>query len=100
MKDIFRVSKLVKQVLEEVPYTRNSDASLYLEVCRRVNPQACDMSFSTVFEHRKELGIPNMESVRRSRQKIQSECEALRATEEVTDARYENWKVVRDYATQ
>lgn len=100
MKDIFRVSQIVKEVLTEEPYTRNSDTSLYLAVCRKVNPDACNMSFSTVFEHRKELGIPNMETVRRSRQHLQSKHEELRADETVTDGRYEAWKVVQEYVAQ
>ena len=100
MKDIFRVSEVVKEVLKENPMTRNSDTSLYLAVCEKFNPDACRMSFATVFEHRKELGIPNMETVRRSRQNIQSKHKELRATEEVTNERYERWKVVRDYVSQ
>lgn len=100
MKDIFRISDIVKTVLTEQPLTRNSDTTLYLAVCEKMNPDACRMSFATVFEHRKELGIPNMETVRRSRQKIQSECKWLMAAEEVTDARYENWKAVREYVSQ
>lgn len=100
MKEIFKISDIVRQVLKEEPQTRNSDTSLYLAVCRRINPDACMMSFSSVFEHRKELGIPNMETVRRSRQHLQEKYEELRACEAVTDGRYENWKVVREYAAQ
>lgn len=100
MKDIFRVSDIVKAVLDEQPYTRNSDTSLYLAVCEKMNPDACRMSFATVFEHRKELGIPNMETVRRSRQHLQSKYEYLRATKEVEDGKYESWKVVQDYVAQ
>lgn len=100
MKDIFKISEIVKKVLTEQPMTRNSDTSLYLAVCQEMNPDACRMSFSTVFEHRKELGIPNMETVRRSRQNLQSKYEELRATDKVTDGRYESWKVVREYVAQ
>ena len=100
MKDIFKISDIVKTVLREEPYTRESDTALYLAVCKRINPDACNMSFSTVFEHRKELGIPNMETVRRSRQNLQSKYESLRASEEVTNGRFENWKVVREYVAQ
>lgn len=100
MKDIFKISDIVREVLTDKPETRNSDTTLYLAVCERMNPDACRMSFSTVFEHRKELGIPNMETVRRSRQNLQSKYESLRATKEVTDGRYESWKVVREYVAQ
>lgn len=100
MKDIAKVAEVVRHVLEEEPATRSSDTALYLAVCKRYNPDAVRMSFSSVFEHRKELNIPNMETVRRSRAKLQRDHKELRAPEAVTSGRFENWKAVREYVAE
>lgn len=100
MVEIYRVQDIVRTSLEEVPATRNSDTLLYVDVCNRINPIAMHMSFSEVMLGRKELGLPKFESVERVRRKLQEQNEELRATDTVTDARYENWKVMRDYVLQ
>ena len=73
MKNIKQTSKLVLQILQEMPDTRNSDDALYLEVCKRINPKAALLPFFYVMASRKTYGFPPFESVRRSRQKIQNE---------------------------
>lgn len=98
MKDIYKVSEVVKEVLEEKPSTRNSDNELYIAVCTRYNPTVTRLAFVDVFLHRKNLGIPKMESVGRARRKIQNKYPYLRSTEAVTDEKYQNWKAVREYA--
>lgn len=100
MKRIHNISEIVKSILTNYPDTRNSDVLLYVKVCKTMNPDIADMSFETAMLRREDLGIANFETVRRSRQKIQSENEHLRACEKVMDARYENWKVMREYAME
>lgn len=96
MKDIGKVIDVVKDVLTENPYTRGSDTNLYIEVCKKYNPDVACLGFVYVFNNRKELGIPCYESVRRSRQKLQHDNESLRPSESVTDARYEAYKAVME----
>lgn len=98
MKDIYHVEHLVKKTLAEKPSLRNSDNKLYMEICMMLNPDVQYMGFLHVFNNQKELGIPKMETVRRARQKIQHDYPELRAADNVTDGRYENWKIMREYA--
>lgn len=100
MRKIRTTEAVVKQILIANPATRNSDTILYVAVCERLNPIACNLAFSTAMTKREEFGFPKYDTVGRARRKIQAEFEELRASEEVTDERYENWKAVRDYATE
>lgn len=100
MKDIRKVQDVVEDVLETEPYTRNSDTYLYAEVCKKINPDIAYMGFLYVFNNRADLGIPKMETVRRARQKLQAERDDLKASDSVTDSRYENWKTVKEYAVE
>lgn len=100
MRKIRSTEAVVKQILISNPSTRNSDTILYAAVCEKINPIACNLSFSTVMAKREEFGFPKYDTVGRARRKLQEEFEELRASEEVTNERYENWKAVRDYATE
>lgn len=100
MRDIKKISKIVELTLAEKPHTRNSDAALYMAVCRKINPIAIRLPFQTVMSDPTKFGLPKTESVRRARQKIQAENELLRANKEVEDERYKNWKAVREYVKE
>ena len=98
MNNIGQTSAIVKQVLEEVPATRNSDDLLYIKVCSRINPNALRSPFSEVLCKRKELNLPPFESVRRSRQKLQADFPELAAVDSVEYQRVVNESIVRNYA--
>lgn len=98
MKNIKHVSNMVREALENNPQTRNSDVSLYLVICNQINPKACEMSFRQAWVHRDELGLPKFETVSRCRRKEQERNPLLRASKDVEDARYENYKTVKEYA--
>lgn len=98
MRDVYKTQDVVKNTLIKYPETRNSDNVLYVRVCNLINPRACTYSFSYVLQHLSELGLPKVETVRRTRQKIQAENPELRASDRVTDGRYENYKVMKEYA--
>lgn len=98
MKNIQATSAIVKQVLEESPETRNSDSLLYIKVIEHINKTLIYKPLADVLQNRKEYGIPPFESVRRSRQKIQSCFPNLAAKKEVAAARAENEVIVRDFA--
>lgn len=100
MKDIRHINEMVKAELESNPNTRNSDISLYIAICQKINPDAMRMEFATAFLRREELGLPKFPTVSRCRRKCQEENPQLRATKEVEDGRYENWKVVREFVQE
>ena len=98
MKNILQTSVIVKQVLEAVPDTRNSDDLLYIAVCGRINKEALTKPFCQVMAMRNELGLPPFESVRRTRQKIQEKHPELAGCTEVEAHRVLNEEIVREYA--
>ena len=95
-----KVAPIVQSILLNNPKTRNSDTVLYEAICIKINPNVENMSFSEVMLNRDMLGLPKYNSVSRVRRKLQRDHEELRATKEVTDKRYENWKEVRDYVQE
>ena len=100
MKNIKITSDLVKEILEEVPETRNSDMHLYYMVCFKTNTTTLGMPFGQVIMNLKSLKLPPFESVRRSRQKIQSAFPELSGTDEVEAQREMNEDIVYNYARQ
>lgn len=94
------VHEMAEKMLFDFPSARNSDADLYLLICRDINPDIENLPFAVVLKNYKQLGIPKLESVGRARRKIQHDNPDLRATEEVTDGRYEKFKEFKDYALQ
>lgn len=65
------VKEIVRSVLTDEPATRNDDALLYYKVARQIVPDVGCKSFLTVMCNMKALGLPQMETVRRHRQKAQ-----------------------------
>lgn len=98
MKKIKSVARVVKEVLEERPDTRNSDTLLYLAVCQKYDKKCGNYPFSFITYNREQLGLPKTETVRRARQKIRNEFPELDAIDSVIDERYENYKAVRKFA--
>lgn len=98
MSRLKNTKALVKSILEKVPETRSSDMRLYYEVCNRINAHILDCPFGGVILMLEKLHLPPFESVRRSRQKVQSECPWLAASDEVQTFRNENEEVYREFA--
>ena len=98
MNEIKNTAELVKQVLTESEAARNSDMKLYVEVCVRLNPDAIKKPFWTVLLNLKEYNLPNIETVRRTRQKLQAECPELAGTEKIQGFRADREKEFREYA--
>lgn len=92
------LKNIVEATLESNPKTRNSDPLLYAEVCRRTNPEVAGLSFLEVMGHPRKYGIPNYESIRRSRQKVQELRADLAPSEPVKDYRTEFEKTYRKFA--
>lgn len=97
MEKLKEVKKYVEAVLREKPYTRNSDNVLYSCVIEALGVPS-DMSAAEFFCRAKEIGAPNMESVRRARQKVQAEHPELRGDPDVEAARALNEYVYKEFA--
>ena len=81
MKDI---KAIVLNILQNNPETRDSDKRLYIEVCRHKCPASLHTTFENAFLY---SPLPNYESVRRSRQDIQSRHPDLRPSKTVQQFR-------------
>lgn len=100
MCEIRKTAVLVKDVLEKEPEARNSDMTLYVKVCERVNPAVLCVPFWVALTNLKEYNLPCIETVRRTRQKIQAECPELASTARVASAKAVKEAEFRAYATE
>lgn len=88
-KEFVQINKIVTQILEKNPKTRNSDNELYIAVIEEIGQGNSDKPIGEILLNLKSLGLPCYESVGRARRKIQSEREDLRANDVVQDFRTE-----------
>lgn len=102
MDNLKTTTDLVKDILERVPETRNSDNVLYYHVLaaigKRNNIDIETMTIPRFFMNLKKYGFPQFESVRRTRQKIQSCHPELCANTTVEGFRTVNEGKFIDYA--
>lgn len=79
---------IVKQILIDKPNTRNSDNDLIVEVLNFIEPGITNEPFGTVIKECKMDGrFPTLETIRRTRQKIQETYPELAPTDEVEGLR-------------
>ena len=71
MARVNTIHNKVKRILENNPKTRGDDWLLILEVWKEYI--STDISVETLLTHHIELDVPNFESIRRCRQKIQAD---------------------------
>ena len=95
MKD---VTNIVKMILIEEPSTRDNDRTLYLSICRHINPLTIKLPFEAVFEHPEKYGLPYYDSVSRARRKVQEKDESLGGSTRATERRSEKFKEMYEYA--
>jgi hypothetical protein len=102
-QQLITTANLVKTILETEPQTRNSDSLLYLKVLEHcatqkdVNLHLIPVTaFLSHYIH--EYDFPCFETVRRSRQKIQSEHPELKANETVQAHRKAYEPIYKDFA--
>ena len=102
MNELTKISQTVKVVLENDEKARNDDQHLWLEVLKIfAAPRGLDigkMPLEVFLSCCNSMGLPNSESVRRSRQKNQEKYPELRATDEVVRKRREREKTYRNFA--
>lgn len=98
LRELNTVRAIVKDVLEEDMQARNSDMHLYIKICERINPEALSEPFGFVLENLKEMDLPNFETVRRSRQKLQEDNKEYSASANVEAQRMLNEDAFRNFA--
>ena len=102
MESIKDVSRQVKEILTNDKASRNSDDRLYYLVCKEMlakrGVDIYKITFASALLHRKEHCIPPYETVRRTRQKIQSEYPELRSAADVEAMRMVREEEFKTYA--
>ena len=104
MKTIRGTANLVWEVLLNNRAARNSDNFLYFLVCeRRLKEKGLtvdNISFKEGLLAQKEYNLPNFETVRRTRQKLQAQFPELTGAKNVMEARAKREKIFREYARE
>lgn len=104
MNEIKNTAKLVKKALTNHQQARNSDNYLYYVICHdllaEIGLNIDKLSLTNALLNRKVYGLPNFETVRRTRQKVQEHNPELCGTDEVEEARSYLEEEYRDYARE
>lgn len=98
MDNLKKIKDIVEDILENTPSARNSDYNLYCYVIARMNPEAMKLNVIDFLIKRKELGLPNIESVGRARRKIVENRPELAGTDDVEAQRMLNEETFREFA--
>ena len=95
MNELKAISKIVEQILNDVPATRDDDRLLYLTVVKWMKPSAEYQPFTLTIM---DKTLPSPETVRRSRQKVQELNRYLRPSADVSGMRLEKEHEFFDFA--
>lgn len=102
MDNLINTKNLVRTALQTSLKARNSDNYLYYLICKSImqaNGVDIDtLSFKEAMLCREKYNLPNYETVRRTRQKIQHEDQTLAATAEVEAERAIREEAFREFA--
>ena len=100
--NLYSVSQIVREVLKQDERARNNDSFLYLRVIGIVGEikgvDVYHMPVAQFLLNIKEMGMPQFESVRRTRQKIQHDDLELAAYKTVGEHRQAKEREFREYA--
>ena len=97
-REIRKTAKLVRYILETDEKARNCDDYLILAVCTAINPECANLPFGTVMRNRKALGLPVLETIRRTGQRTRADNPELAGNIVTETARKQSEEVYRDYA--
>ena len=104
MDNLKTIQQIVKRILEEEPFCRNSDCFLELEVlkvyAKRQGLDLGSMTVDTLYRHRNEWGFPKSESIRRTRQLVQAKHPELAASDPIDAYRLINEERVRSFVRE
>lgn len=98
MEELKNINDTVLFVLMQNEKARNSDNILYKEVAKLISPKFLDLPFGVAMELMEIYNVPKFESVRRSRQKIQSEYPELQSNRTVRRFRKKRQEKMREWA--
>lgn len=102
MESIRNTAELVRAALEYNAKARNSDTYLYYIICKGLlkakGVDINEISLKDGLLHRKEYNLPNFETVRRTRQKIQQNNPEFAGTEETEVMRTIREEQFKNYA--
>ena len=87
MSKCWKVQPIVKKVLEENFDTRSDDFMLVYEVYKVFLNNIDNVGFKDIMLNHKEYNLPYFESIRRTRQKLQSKFPELLPPESVRQGR-------------
>ena len=74
MRNLKTIEKKVRAILEKNEDARNDDMVLYLALCNVCLKDAGAMPLAEIMTQHKYLGLPNFESVSRTRRKLHCPC--------------------------
>lgn len=104
MDNLRNTKNLVRKALESSINARNSDNYLYYLICKAImlskGVDISTISFKEGLLLRKQYGLPNYETVRRARQKLQQENPDLAATAEVEAERAIREEAFREFVRE
>lgn len=97
-KELKAVTEIVKDVLTNIPETRNNDDKLYMHVINAQHKGIIGMTVAGFLVGRRAWGVAGFETVRRARQKIQAIYPELAASESCNEARKDIETEFREFA--
>lgn len=103
MSKLKTIESRVLEVLRDERKTRDDDMLLYFTVCQRCfydSHGMKDISFNEFIHNFRDLGCPNFESVRRTRQMVQSRYPELGCSPKARRARSRGRKAYEKYAKE
>lgn len=100
MQKLKTIESKVKAILEKDEEARNDDMVLYLKVCNCCLKDTGAMPFAEVMLQHRYLGLPSIESVGRTRRKLQEKHPELLGSLRTQKLRAAQEKVYRQYAKE
>ncbi|MBQ6944675.1 MAG: hypothetical protein IJN43_10150 [Ruminococcus sp.] len=100
MRNLKTIECKVRTILEKDEEARNDDMLLYLKVCNTCLKGTGAMPFAEVMAQYKYLGLPNFESVGRTRRKLQEKYPELAGNARVKKLRKSREQDYRRYAKE
>lgn len=97
-EELYKITNIVKEILETDELARRDDSYLMLKVLERTHPKEVGKKFSEVMLNAKRNKI-NFESIRRCRQKVQEKNPELK-DKETSKAREREQSEYIDFANE
>ena len=100
MKNLKTIENKVKMILKKNEDARNDDMVLYLALCNLCLKDAGAIPLAEIMTQHKSLGLPSLESVSRTRRKLQARHPELAGSRPVQKLRATGEKAYRKYAKE